>query len=564
MEDQRLRVGARSHMRLCKGDLINGDRSSMNEQDDAASVVAQRHGNDEFGAALVEVEPGVVVMFGSEDIPGLELEPFDFLDAGQRSQVTDSVGQVLGALTGVGNLAAQGAQGLAGARGLVRLAPETLNALEQGRTIVKDGYNLGVVLNKNGKFAAQIRWVPAAGASTAAVAASLGPALALMAVQAQLGRLEALAKKNLELTTAVLTSVKNDQWASLQGRHATLLEELAHARALGAVTDSIWTTVNALGSDTEKDVRLFRAEVAQHLQKLRGANSNKARRAFVEDGDRALADVHSLVTAMTNRAIWLALRGTHQMQIADNSDREQALLERLMSDSRETLAAQNEELREFLHVLQREFVTAGWQASASKRFGKTRAVQELAPLAQSMGDIVASLAHRSAARRTVEFPALHVPSVYDLTPLRQVLTWSLAPDEEVEAMALVSRREDLLGKRQLVVTNRRVLLLDDARLREGEPARTAFTLENVRFVRVHDVEGKAVRLDVVTPEWDHQLTFDGTAKLGEPRSTALLIGTLLRCAMHIPEAEIPKRPGSLAGTSEAAATPPTLSVEQEY
>lgn len=509
--------------------------------------------SQEFSSALVEIEPGVALLLATENIPGLEVEPFTLLDRAHRKMLDKSVADLLAGAAGAGNLIAQGVNGVAQAQGLVRFAPETWKALEQGRVIAKDGYNLGAILGKNGKFAAQIRWVPAGGAQAASVAASLGPALALIAIQAQLGRIESLARQNIALTASVRASLKNDQWAGVEGRHMALLAELNNARAVGAVTNSIWSPIQGLGHETEKDVRLFRAEVHQHLSDLRAVKSNKERRDFVAThGTQTLQDVQSLVLAMTNRALWLALRSAHQMVAVKDDEREQALLDRLLSDSRAMLVADNDEIKELLQVLQREFITAEWQASASKNpFGRGKAVRELAPAARTLSEIVSALGGRAAPRAPIESPELSVPSIYDLTPLREVLTWDLADDEQVLAMALVHRREDVMGKRQLVVTSQRVLLIDDAKMREGKPTETAFRLDEIRHVRVHEAEGKPVRVDIATPAWDHQITFDTPTKAGEERQVALQIGQLLASYMHVPATEVPTRVG-LPGLKELA------------
>lgn len=85
----------------------------------------------------------------------------------------------------------------------MRLAPQTLAQLKTAAPIVKDGWNLGTLASE-GKFVAQVRWLPAGGATAASVVASVGPALALMAIQVQLNQITELAKHNVELTSEVL------------------------------------------------------------------------------------------------------------------------------------------------------------------------------------------------------------------------------------------------------------------------------------------------------------------------------------------------------------------------
>ena len=122
--------------------------------------------------ALVEVLPGVLAAYG-----GINLEALDgaeVLDV-DAARVPDLTGLIAGSLTGV-NLVAQGAQSALRARGLVRLAPETLQALRTtARPVVSGGWNLGTLASEGGRFAQSVRWLPATSAQAVTVLAGLGP-----------------------------------------------------------------------------------------------------------------------------------------------------------------------------------------------------------------------------------------------------------------------------------------------------------------------------------------------------------------------------------------------------
>lgn len=131
--------------------------------------------------ALVEVLPGVLAAYG-----GINLEALDgaeVLDV-DVARVPDLTGLIAGSLTGV-NLVAQGAQSALRARGLVRLAPETLQALRTARPVVSGGWNLGTLASGGGRFAQSVRWLPATSAQAVTVLAGLGPAVALTAISVQ-------------------------------------------------------------------------------------------------------------------------------------------------------------------------------------------------------------------------------------------------------------------------------------------------------------------------------------------------------------------------------------------
>ena len=153
---------------------------------------ASDYGNENGpGVSLVEIEPGVAVVMGDQPLESLglpaefdcEVNPFQLMPPGDIQNLADKISLATGGL----NLVAQGAQGVVSARGLVRLAPETMKAMKSGlQPLTSGGKNLGALVGKNGKIAHQIRWVPATGAAATSIIAALGPAAAALALQAQL------------------------------------------------------------------------------------------------------------------------------------------------------------------------------------------------------------------------------------------------------------------------------------------------------------------------------------------------------------------------------------------
>ena len=86
--------------------------------------------------ALLEVEPGVAVLFGEAAPEGWDVEPFGLGDPSDR-EIIDALSNAVGAA----NAVAQGLGGLVSAQGLVRLSPETLRNLKTMQTMTKDGYS---------------------------------------------------------------------------------------------------------------------------------------------------------------------------------------------------------------------------------------------------------------------------------------------------------------------------------------------------------------------------------------------------------------------------------------
>jgi hypothetical protein len=125
--------------------------------------------------ALVPIDEadGLYLAIGGGDLSFLgPVEPLSLFDV--DGSYADRIAQAVHAL----NAGSQVAQGLCDARGLVRLAPETVKALSAGgKPIVKDGWNLGTIAT-DGKLSHSVRWLPANGAKALKVLSSLGPAAA--------------------------------------------------------------------------------------------------------------------------------------------------------------------------------------------------------------------------------------------------------------------------------------------------------------------------------------------------------------------------------------------------
>jgi len=156
----------------------------------------------------------------------MEIEPVPYL----REEQVRGLADALASSAGVGNVLAQGWNAYQGSAGLIRLAPETLAAMRAGATpLTQGGWALGT-LTKGGKFAAQVRWAPAAAAGVGAALATLGPALALVAVQWQLNKIGKAVERNIELTRTVLDELREEAWYELDAAARLVLDEVRRLR----------------------------------------------------------------------------------------------------------------------------------------------------------------------------------------------------------------------------------------------------------------------------------------------------------------------------------------------
>ena len=223
--------------------IAEPEQNGQSNTDDSPGVVNPVPNSDIDSAStvLAEVLPGVAVVFG--EVPA-ELKP-DLIDFGLVS-VADRK-QISTVLASIGNAATVGGNirnAFASAQGLYKLSDTTRALLNSGATLaVKDGANLGTVLSSSGLgqsgIIAQARFIPVDAVSLAQTAAAVGPALAMVALQMQLSEVAGLVRTNIALTSQVLTTIRNEQWAELTGLVATIDRAIAQAREVESVPTSL-------------------------------------------------------------------------------------------------------------------------------------------------------------------------------------------------------------------------------------------------------------------------------------------------------------------------------------
>lgn len=244
--------------------------------------------------ALVQISPDAAVIFGR--IPeGVNLEPLDLVPEYERQRFEHVVGQT----AALGNLGAQAADGATRAQGLVRLAPETLEALRAGaRTVPSRGYNIGALVGRDGKFVAQVRWLPVTGAHATTIAASAGVAVALLVIQAQLNRIERLLREGVELTSALLQTVRESDWATLHGLDVVVRRTIRESTRTGSVTSHAWANLQGREADIQAQRQLYSRRVKKHIRKLKRRDKHVERREYLDHHAEAiLLDAHCLLVA---------------------------------------------------------------------------------------------------------------------------------------------------------------------------------------------------------------------------------------------------------------------------
>ena len=265
---------------------------------------------------LVEVTPGVAVVFG--EVPdGLELISLDMVPSFDRAQLSTALGSLGNAGTIVGNVA----EAVSSAQGLFRVNDATLSLLKSGgQMAAKDGAKLGAIF-KNGELVAQARFIPASMTAATAIAA-IGPAVAMIALQMQLGEISGLVRSNIQLTTQTLKAIRNEQWAELEGLAESVDEAVKETRELDVITDSVWEPIAPSGPNIRKQLKLYRKNVAGHVQEL-GKVEGRARRQYLESNAEAIVfDTYALLSSLKTHAEYQAVRAALARTRSTNDESE--------------------------------------------------------------------------------------------------------------------------------------------------------------------------------------------------------------------------------------------------
>lgn len=492
--------------------------------------------------AMVEFEDGLALFLGDHVPDGLELVPFTFMDPATRTAVSTAAGTAVG----FGNIAAQGASAAMQAQGIVRLAPQTLQALKTATPIVKDGWNLGT-LASGGKFAAQVRWLPATASTTASVVAAMGPAITLMVIQFQLNQIADVAKHNLELTTKVLQVVRQEQWSAVSGYHNTLLRELSHARQIGEVTDAVFGEVRGYQGELSRQWDVFETAVQQHVVELRAKVGHKERQQYLADnGQAVIADAQALLLAQTSWFVYQALRAGHLLKTAKHHSQDAKLLKNLVTDAQALHGKTLDETDWLLDQLAREFAIID-QLPGKRTFkigGSARAAKDAESMVRQLQQALAAIRGQDAP---TEPEPLVLPSITVFEgdvpgELVRILPLRLDPGEHLLALADASCDRwnvPLRDSGWVAVTDRRILLTRQESLRRIGAIDIELKVDDIRYVRRPDRGDRAPVMDVITKDANLTLQFPGWSKSIEHRAEAEQMGELVASFMHLPPSEVP-------------------------
>jgi len=525
-------------------------------------------------SALVEVAPGEFAVFGGLNLAGIDIVPAPLLPPSSSGILKDGTARLIG----LGNAGLQGAQALGAFQGLVRLSPQTIEMLKAGATPMSNGaFNLGSLTDASGHIVHTVQWTAAGAVGLASAAATLGPALALVAIQWQLAKITELVGENLRLTDALLAELRTERWATVEGHQQGLLKMLAEARQIGAVNAHIWQNVH--GSEMElRSIRAgFKMAVEAHLAGLHRASTPAARREFVDHhGDAVLRDVQGLLQAQSAWFTYQAIRAGHIAYTIDEDPTAPAHLEVVTAEAREEHAQDLRNAAELIDALvRRASAMVDAKGAGTLPFGrKRRAARDVA----EAGKVLRKQLRKLHAGWNLSDPPVQTPLIAafkdGVAPeaVLRILRWHLDPGERLLALAAAQdqsgswaawdwRLQD--ADVYVAVTDSRIVVAKKSKLAEAGTIEGTMPVEDIRYVRYlpSATEPKATKAHVRVIGKDRDLVLRFPEWAGKPEAKPHVddFVQLLQSQMVLPAAEVVARPAKL----EAAPAELGLAVTDE-
>ncbi|WP_108989061.1 hypothetical protein [Streptomyces coelicoflavus] len=512
---------------------------------------------DSASTVLVEVLPGVALVAG-EVPPELKPDLIDFgiVPAADRKQISSILASIGNAATVAGNLG----NAFAGVQGLYRIGDTAQALLKSGATLaVKDGGNLGTVMVP-GRFLHQARFYPVEAVSKAQTAASIGPALAMVALQVMLSEVSGLVRINLAVTSQVLTAIRKEQWAELTGLVVAVDRAVDQAREIESVPTSLWDDVAGSGALLQKQLELYQGNVRDHVRQI-GRPDVRSHREYLQTNAEAIAfDAYALLSSLKAWTGYHALRAARARAAGREDAAEAQYAEVIARDTRAEFDSALAEATGLIDALMRELrITAelpgpdAWPLPGKRKEVKAtretsaRLLEAIEPLADALHPPVPVL----------EAPdAVCAPKTLVLEPYLRILRWFLEDGETLRVLGfpdqldalgpvsailsgakekLATARDKAAVKALVAVTDRRIITAKtNAFLEQGEIGQDIPT-DRVRYVRAATTQDRSARLAVDLITRDENIRWLFHADIDNTQVDAL--AAVLAESMTIPDVE---------------------------
>jgi hypothetical protein len=506
---------------------------------------------------LAEVLPGVAVVFG--EVPAelkLDLIDFGLVSAADRKQISTVLASIGNTATVAGNLG----NAFASMQGIYRLSDATQALLKAGATLaVKDGANLGTVMFP-GRIIAGARFIPVTAVSAAQTAAAIGPALAMVALQMQLSEITGLVRTNIALTSQVLTTIRNEQWAELTALVATIDHVVDRAREVESVPTSLWDTVAGKEADLRKQRNQYRLNVDDHIRQIHRLGTHGRREYLETNAEAILFDANALLSSVKAWTGYQALHAARARAAGPEDAGEARLVDAIARHTGKELDSALAETTSLVDSLTRELriiaelpgrdtlpLPGKRRDSNAARQTSARLLEAIEPLADAL--------HPPAP--PLEAPGVVcAPESLDLEPYLRILRWFLEDGETLRVLGfpdqldaldpisaifsgakekLAAAMDKVAAKTLVAVTDRRIITAKtNAFLEQGE-IRQDIPIDQVRYVRAATTQDRSARLAIDLITRDENIRWFFHADIDNAQVDAL--AAVLAESMTIPDVE---------------------------
>ncbi|SEA76306.1 hypothetical protein SAMN02910418_02359 [Bowdeniella nasicola] len=507
---------------------------------------------------LVEVLPGVAAIFGDVPVgmPEINLDILPELDRSQLSSVLATIGPSMTALGNAWETAAR-------LKGLYKLAPETQKLIDAGLKLsVKDGYNISSIRTAKGFVQARFMKL---GPRSPAQLASVGPAVAMLAVQAAVTEVAHVVQANIALTTHTLKAIRHEQWSQLEGLAEAIHEATKEARAISAVTESIWDPISPSGAALRQQVKLYRRNTANHLAEIDRLEGRERREYFEANGEAVVFDAYALLTSLRAFGEYQTLRVALARTRGHDDPDEVKVFDHLTKTVPDELQEGLRDVRALVDQLVRSLsLSAGLGSASAFSLSKwsrdaRQARLNSAQLLSAIEPLADALSIRFETPTNLE--AQCAPDGLEMDRYLRILQLQLDDGEELRGLAFthVARSGDLSGvvpavqaKRVdaawgvrsagkfgsllsgveladvVAVTNRRIIATSARDLLQRGEIDASYSLSDVKYVRPPSARPDEVRptLAVTTKDDDLRLMFPQRADPQDIDDLAALIRDL--------------------------------------
>ncbi|MGO3079302.1 MAG: hypothetical protein ACTIIV_12610, partial [Corynebacterium casei] len=297
---------------------------------------------------LVEISPGVAAVFG--EIPdGLDLLGLELLPSTDR----DNLASLLGGVGTVGIASAGLLEASSQARGLFRVTDATLKILHGGGEMAaKDGALLGGIL-KDGKIVAQARFVPVA-MNPAVLAGTVAIVVSMVALQKLIGDAAALTRENIQISKSILKSIRNEQWAAIEGLSEAVDSAVTETRQIDAVTESVWEPIAGSLPEIQKQQKLTGREIRGHINAVKKLQGRALRDYLTHNAESILFQVYAQLTVLKTYVQFQALRASIARARSSQDAKEGELFEQISRETPAEFEKTKSEIRLLTNALVRE------------------------------------------------------------------------------------------------------------------------------------------------------------------------------------------------------------------